>query len=128
MMPSALLLLSLCGLAISSSAKAIVPGCGNPPPSESEIARAQAMHVKEKMMSADIQRRDLVTVPTWFHVVYVNETEQGGYIPVMNYRRSTKQWRMHANALRNRETNSTPKLVCSAMLGHHMGSPLTWST
>lgn len=32
-------------------------------------------------MSVDVQRRDLVTIPTWFHVVYVNETEEGGYIP-----------------------------------------------
>ncbi|KAL7971641.1 hypothetical protein HDV63DRAFT_329765 [Trichoderma sp. SZMC 28014] len=81
MMPSALLIFSLCGLAISSSAKAIVPACGNQPPSEGEIARAQAMYAKEKTMSVDVQRRDLVTIPTWFHVVYVNETEEGGYIP-----------------------------------------------
>ncbi|UKZ67959.1 uncharacterized protein TrAtP1_009116 [Trichoderma atroviride] len=83
MMHSVLLPFSLCCLAMSSSAKAIIPatGCGNPPPSEGEIARAQAMYAKERTTTLDVRSTDLVTIPTWFHVVYVNETEEGGYIP-----------------------------------------------
>lgn len=85
-MHSVPLLLSLCCLAISSSAKAIIPatGCGNPSPSEDEIARVQAMYAKERTITLDARGTDLVTIPTWFHVVYVNETEEGGYIPVIH--------------------------------------------
>lgn len=129
-MHSGLLQFSLCWLAISSSAKAITPvtGCGNPPPSEDEIARAQAIYEKERMMTLDARDTDITTVPTWFHVVYVNETEEGGYIPVRNCCLSTRRCGQDANALTNRELNSMPRLRCSAMLGHHTGSPSTWLT
>lgn len=58
------------------------------------------MYAKERTMTRDVRRTDLTTIPTWFHVVYVNETEEGGYIPVINCFLSTRRYRKHANALK----------------------------
>lgn len=76
-------------LAIVTLAEAVTPGtnvarCGVPAPSEAQIAKAREMQVRERSQSLLEFRDDTnhITVPTWFHVVYVNQTERGGFIPV----------------------------------------------
>lgn len=69
-------------LASYATAKYSTSPCGVAPESEELRAMAYNMSLQESRQS--FQDRDFtsIIVPTIFHVVYDNETEKGGYIPV----------------------------------------------
>lgn len=58
------------------------PRCGTPAPSESLRAMAREMRAKEQLQVHQVREIDTTIIPTVVHVVYANQTEQGGYIPV----------------------------------------------
>ncbi|KAK7214647.1 hypothetical protein V2G26_002650 [Clonostachys chloroleuca] len=57
------------------------PRCGTPAPSESLRAMAREMRAKEQLQVHQVRDIDTTIIPTVVHVVYANQTEQGGYIP-----------------------------------------------
>lgn len=58
------------------------PRCGTSAPSESLRAMAREMRVKEQLQVHQVREIDSTIIPTIVHVVYANQTEQGGYVPV----------------------------------------------
>lgn len=56
--------------------------CGTAPPSDALREMAREMGAKEREQKFQARDAEPIVVPTVVHVVYANETEEGGYIPV----------------------------------------------
>lgn len=71
-------------LAIGGDSDAAPLLCGSTP--SHEVVKAAEAHFKAALVSAaelksDLQGDARSTVPVYFHIIYANETYEGGYVP-----------------------------------------------